>query len=143
MAIERPIGEPSTEIDVESVEIETPEMDIDAVEMQEDGSAVINGVPDAEEILHDANLAEHVDENSLKIISSDLVGEYESDQSSRDEWFQAYRKGLELLGFKYEERTMPFAGSSGVTHPLLSESVTQFQAQAYKELLNNACYGRI
>tara|TARA_R110000737_G_scaffold41176_1_gene61756 strand:+ start:5266 stop:7659 length:2394 start_codon:yes stop_codon:yes gene_type:complete len=135
MAIERPIGEPSTEIDVESVEIETPEMDIDAVEMQEDGSAVINGVPDAEEILHDANLAEHVDENSLKIISSDLVGEYESDQSSRDEWFQAYRKGLELLGFKYEERTMPFAGSSGVTHPLLSESVTQFQAQAYKELL--------
>ena len=135
MAIERPIGEPTTDIEVEGVEIETPDLDIEAVEMQEDGSAIVNPTPETEEVAHDSNLSEYVDEDALDLISSDLLGSYESDQSSRDEWFQAYRKGLELLGFKYEERTMPFAGSSGVTHPLLSESVTQFQAQAYKELL--------
>ena len=135
MAIERPIGEPNTDIEVEGVEIETPNLDIEAVEMQEDGSAIVNPIPETEEVAHDSNLSEYVDEDALGLISSDLLGSYESDQSSRDEWFQAYRKGLELLGFKYEERTMPFAGSSGVTHPLLSESVTQFQAQAYKELL--------
>ena len=56
-------------------------------------------------------------------------------KSSRKEWEDGYIKGLDLLGFKYEERTQPFQGASGVTHPVLGEAVTQFQAQAYKELL--------
>ena len=51
------------------------------------------------------------------------------------DWEDCYRNGLDLLGFKYERRTEPFRGASGVTHPVLSEAVTQFQAQAYKELL--------
>ena len=135
MAIDKPIGEPNTDIEVEEVDIETPEFDVEEVEMQEDGSAIINPSDEEEEVEFDSNLADYIEENDLKLISSDLMAEYQSDTSSRDEWFQAYRKGLELLGFKYEERTMPFAGASGVTHPLLSESVTQFQAQAYKELL--------
>ena len=61
--------------------------------------------------------------------------EYKKDKTSRKEWEDAYIKGLDLLGTKYQEVTKPFKGASGVTHPLLAESVTQFQAQAYKELV--------
>ena len=60
---------------------------------------------------------------------------YESDKMSRKDWEDTYVKGLDMLGFKYEDRTQPFEGAAGVVHPLLAESVTQFQAQAYKELL--------
>lgn len=84
---------------------------------------------------HNANLAEYLEEGLLGEISSELVAAYEDDLQSRSEWEEAYSKGLDLLGIKYEERTEPFEGASGVTHPLISESVTQFQAQAYKELL--------
>ena len=54
---------------------------------------------------------------------------------SRKDWEKAYTDGLDLLGFKYENRTEPFQGASGATHPVLAEAVTQFQATAYKELL--------
>lgn len=84
---------------------------------------------------HNANLADFLDEGYLGEISSDLRASYEEDLDSRSEWEETYTKGLDQLGVKYEERTQPFEGSSGVTHPLISESVTQFQAQAYKELL--------
>ena len=86
-------------------------------------------------IEHDANLAEYLDEAILGEISSELVGLYEEDYESRSEWEETYTKGLDLLGIGSTERTEPFQGASGVTHPLISESVTQFQAQAYKELL--------
>ena len=84
---------------------------------------------------HGANLAEVLDDRDLAKIAGDLLNGYDSDRSSREEWEQSYVNGLDLLGFKYEERTEPFEGASGVTHPLLAEAVTQFQAQAYKELL--------
>ena len=84
---------------------------------------------------HGANLAEFLEEGYLGEISTDLRASYEEDLSSRSEWEETYTKGLDQLGVKYEERTQPFAGASGVTHPLIAESVTQFQAQAYKELL--------
>ena len=80
-----------------------------------------------------ANLAENMDERTLGSMASDLIAEYKKDKNSRKEWEEAYIKGLELLGTKYQEVTKPFKGASGVTHPLLGESVTQFQAQAYKE----------
>jgi hypothetical protein len=83
----------------------------------------------------DSNLAEFIDEQELNIISSELLDKYQQDRSSRDKWENSYRKGLDLLGFQYNERSEPFQGASGVTHPLLAESVTQFQAQGYKELL--------
>ena len=58
------------------------------------------------------------------------------DKSSRKDWEETYKKGLDLLGFKYQESAQqPFQGASAVTHPMLSEAITQFQAQAYKELL--------
>ena len=109
------------------------------VELMEDGGAEINMDPnapiDTSNIPHDANLAEYIDENELSRFSSDLLAEFESDRDSRKDWEDTYIKGLDMLGFKYEDRTQPFEGASGVVHPLLAESVTQFQAQAYKELL--------
>jgi len=84
---------------------------------------------------HNANLSEMLDEGYLGEISSDLRASYEEDMESRSDWEETYTKGLDQLGVKYEERSQPFEGASGVTHPLIAESVTQFQAQAYKELL--------
>jgi len=87
------------------------------------------------EIPFDANLAEYIDESALQTLASDIVGDIEDDMSSRQEWEDNYKRGIELLGMNYEERSQPFEGASGVVHPLLAESVTQFQAQAYRELL--------
>ena len=84
---------------------------------------------------HNANLAEVLDEKILDELSSELRGQYEEDLEARSEWKEGYVKGLDLLGINYQERTEPFDGASGVTHPLIAESVTQFQAQSYKELL--------
>ena len=91
---------------------------------------------------HNANLAQEMvevqvldDDSILGTLSSDLGGKVDEDKSSREDWEEAIAKGLTLLGINYEERNEPFMGASGVTHPLLSEAVTQFQAQAYKEML--------
>jgi len=81
------------------------------------------------------NLAEEIDERALQQLSSDLINEYQKDRESRKDWEDGYVKGLDLLGFKYVEQNRPFRGAAGVTHPMLAEAVTQFQAQAYKELL--------
>mgnify|MGYP003650286444 FL=1 len=105
----------------------------------DDGSAVVGEYEEEseplEEIPFDGNLADVVDDMDLMSISSELVGSIEDDFSARQDWEDTYKKGLEFLGMKTEERSEPFAGSSGVIHPLLAESVTQFQAQAYRELL--------
>ena len=82
-----------------------------------------------------ANLAEGMSDQTLNSMAMELIQEYKKDKLSRKEWEEAYIKGLDLLGTKYQEVTKPFKGASGVTHPLLAESVTQFQAQAYKELI--------
>jgi hypothetical protein len=82
-----------------------------------------------------ANLAEEMPERELQRISGELLSEYDANNESRSEWVETYSKGLELLGFTYDERTQPFRGASGVTHPLLAEAATQFQAQAFNELL--------
>ena len=95
----------------------------------------IMGAEQEPEVPHNANLAELLDDGYLGELSSDLRGSYEEDLESRSEWEETYTKGLDQLGVKYEERSQPFEGASGVTHPLIAESVTQFQAQAYKELL--------
>ena len=82
-----------------------------------------------------ANLAEDISDPELSKISSELVEEYESNKNGRKDWEEAYSTGLQLLGFKYEDRSEPFRGATGVTHPLLAEAVTQFQAQAFNEML--------
>ena len=106
------------------------------------GGAVVQALAEAlmgaeqeQQVPHDANIAELLDDGYLGELSTDLRGSYEEDMESRSEWEETYTKGLDQLGVKHEERSQPFEGASGVTHPLIAESVTQFQAQAYKELL--------
>ena len=95
-----------------------------------------DNLPSQEELIpFDANLSEFLDDGTLGELSSELRGLYDEDLESRAEWEDAYVNGLDLLGIKTEERSTPFQGASGITHPLVAESVTQFQAQAYKELL--------
>jgi hypothetical protein len=88
------------------------------------------------EMSFDANLVDFIDENTLEKISSDLLDSISGDKESRSEWEKTYTDGLKYLGMKFDEtRSQPFEGSSGVVHPILAEAVTQFQAQAYKEML--------
>jgi len=103
----------------------------------EDGGAEISFDPTQElqSSDHSSNLAEIIDEQNLTEIGSELVNNYNEYRASRQDWEMSYTNGLDLLGFKYERRTEPFRNASGVTHPVLAESVTQFQSQAYKELL--------
>ena len=108
------------------------------IEMGDDGSVVVDFDPQDQRGESDdfyANLAEEMPDRELSRVASDLLAEYEANRSGRQEWEDAYSEGLELLGFTYEDRTEPFKGSSGVTHPLLAEAATQFQAQAFNELL--------
>jgi len=81
------------------------------------------------------NIAEEMPDRELSRIAGELMSEFDANKSGRQEWEDAYANGLELLGFSYEERAQPFRGASGVTHPLLAEAATQFQAQAFNELL--------
>ena len=84
----------------------------------------------------DSNLVDYIDEDTLETISSDLLSSIKSDKQSRSEWEKTYTDGLQYLGMKFDDaRSQPFEGSSGVIHPILAEAVTQFQAQAYKEML--------
>ena len=109
------------------------------ITMDEDGGAEINFSPGEGEALesdeHFSNLAEIIDEQYLDELGSTLYDQYTEYKESRGDWEDSYREGLSLLGFKYEKRTEPFKNASGVNHPVLAEAVTQFQAQAYKELL--------
>ena len=127
---------PDAEVMVdEGMVLEAPGLNI---EMEDDGGVVIEFDPMSmgrDDSDFYANLAEDIDDREAGVVSSALLEEYESNKSGRKEWEEAYRTGLELLGFKYEERSEPFRGATGVTHPLLAEAVTQFQAQAFGELL--------
>ena len=134
---------PEEEIEtVQETEVSTPggvevSEETDIIE-NEDGSVDINFDPSAMgEVApdHNSNLSDYMDDQFLGQLGSELYSNYEDYNNSRKDWAQAYREGLDLLGFKYEMRSEPFQGSSGATHPVLAEAVTQFQALAYKELL--------
>ena len=131
--------------DEEMMEIQTdvqesiPNPNDTEITENEDGSVDINFEPGAEAPeagdQHYANIAALLPESILQPLGSELHGNYTDYKESRREWERAYTKGLDLLGFQFEQRTQPFQGASGATHPVLAEAVTQFQAQAYKELL--------
>ena len=140
MAVEKPIGFiPEQEQAIEQmIEVEGNTFADDLapnVEMMEDGSALIGEQEQVITSSFDMNIAEVLDDDTLNLISSELRQAFEDDKASRKDWEETYKKGLDLLGFKYTERSQPFQGASSVTHPMLSEAITQFQAQAYKELL--------
>ena len=132
------LDEEEQDILIEETQKDISNDDISVMEM-EDGGAEINFDPNAmepgESVNHFDNLAELLPDSILNPIGSDLSNKYEDYKSSRAEWEKAYTEGLELLGFKYEDRSEPFRGASGATHPVLAEAVTQFQSLAYKELL--------
>ena len=109
------------------------------IQAEDDGGATVSFDPNLgsqeQSEDHYTNLADILNEDILMELGSKLVDDYTDFKSSRADWEQTYTKGLDLLGFRYTERTQPFRGASGATHPVLAEAVTQFQAQAYKELL--------
>jgi hypothetical protein len=142
------IDKPLPNVDIKDeafveTEVETPieenvkNEDVE-VTMDEEGGAEVSFDPRKENLSSDThfqNLAEVIDDQDLDELGTSLFDKYTEYKESRGDWEQSYREGLELLGFKYERRTEPFRGASGVNHPVLAEAVTQFQAQAYKELL--------
>jgi len=119
------------------MDVEAENMDIE-ITAEDDGGVTVDFEPTDQRGTSDdfySNLAEEMPDRELGRIAGELLGEYDANKAGRQEWEDAYANGLELLGFSYEERTQPFRGSSGVTHPLLAEAATQFQAQAFNELL--------
>ena len=109
--------------------------DIDIEFDAETGAVVVNIGAEDDDVAYDSNLAEVIEPDVLQLISSDLMSLFDADKSSRKEWEEQYSKGMKMLGFTFEERTKPFKGACGVQHPLLTESIVQFQSQALKELL--------
>ena len=109
--------------------------DIDIEFDAETGAVVVNIGAEDDDVAYDSNLAEIIEPDVLQLISSDLMSLFDADKSSRKEWEEQYSKGMKMLGFTFEERTKPFKGACGVQHPLLTESIVQFQAQALKELM--------
>ena len=141
MAIEKPMT-PSNVVTIstdDNPELEVEVIDPDAVTVtDDDGSvAIVLDAEMQEEIVgpdHSSNLAEYLDEGELESMASDLIGSFESDRKSRKDWASSYVKGLDLLGLKIEERDQPWPGACGVFHPVLTESVVRFQAQAITEI---------
>ncbi len=128
----------STTVYDEEVELEAEDPIEPNVDMLEDGGADINfGQPQQGQgqAGHQENLSEALEETILNSVASDIQDAYEDCKSSRGDWEETYTNGLDLLGFNYKDRTEPFQGASGATHPVLAEAVTQFQALAYKELM--------
>ena len=109
------------------------------IQNNEDGSVDINFDPGAvnpgDTKDHFGNLAELLPDNVLDPLAHELYNNYQDYKTSRKDWERSYTSGLDLLGFNYDDRTEPFKGASGATHPVLAEAVTQFQSLAYKELL--------
>jgi len=131
--IEEENTEQENEEIVDEVDTQAGEVDVQITEPTEAEELVEDIIETQKDFL--SNLAEDMDERILSRISGDLLEDYKRDKESRGDWEKSYTSGLDLLGFKYDNESRPFQGASSVTHPLLAESVTQFQAQAYKELL--------
>ena len=136
--IKLPSEEEIAEASQDNIEEQVGPEDVQ-VEQDEDGGATITFDPEAVNQPgtneHFDNLADLLPEDVLGRLGSELFENYTQYKASRKDWEDAYTKGLDLLGFKYETRSQPFSNASGATHPVLAEAVTQFQAQAYKELL--------
>ncbi len=134
MAIDKamnPLGNPADE----DVEIEIVNPDAVSIETEDGGAIIILGPEMSQDLMpgFNANLAEHMDESDLGAIGHDLLDDFESDSRSREDWEQTYKKGLDLLGLKIEDRSSPWPGACGVFHPILSEAAVRFQSQAIME----------
>ena len=154
MAIDRQLGtennpdvidqSKSVDVGLETFNVDTPEPTfdeslLDSMEINITDEEISFDEPmeeEEEQIPFDANLVDFLDDSVLGSLSSQLLNAVDNDKESRKEWEKTYTDGLKYLGMRFDEqRSQPFEGSSGVIHPILAEAVTQFQAQAYKELL--------
>ena len=129
---------------IEDVEVEEADMEADlSIEIVDpemvtlsDGSMEITLIPDANEtdlMAFDANLVDALDEGLLNELSGELIGMVDADVDSRKDWAETYVKGLDILGFKYEERTTPWQGACGVNSTVLAEAAIRFQAETMSE----------
>lgn len=140
MAVEKQM----TPFDLEGMGDDAEELQVEIVNpeavsiMDEDGGVIIDFDGELTDELmgegHDDNLAEYIEDDVLKSMATELVADFKADKESRSDWARAYVKGLDLLGMKVEDRQQPWAGASGVFHPLLTEAVVRFQAQAMGEI---------
>lgn len=121
------------DVEIDDTNEDLPDVDIEFD--QETGEVIVNMNEKDDDVPFDSNLAEVIDESTLTTMSEELMVLFEADQTSRKDWEKMYSQGLKYLGFNMEERTKPFKGAAGVYHPLLTESIVQFQAQALKELM--------
>jgi hypothetical protein len=146
MAVTKPLTPSDLEIgpssELDELTFEMPEGDITMM-ATEDGEVVIeigddvanDGGNEVTVVDHSENFADLLDDGELESLAAELVDAFMADRQSRKEWAQSYIRGLDLLGMKIEDRTMPWQGASGVFHPMLAEAVVRFQAQAMSELL--------
>ena len=140
MAIEKQMTPFEVEDDDQEEAVQVEIVNPEAVSVEtEDGGIIIDFEGEVtEELLgsdsHDQNLAEVIDDDVLQSMASELIADFKADQESRSDWARAYVKGLDLLGMKVEDRQQPWAGASGVFHPILTEAVVRFQAQAMGEI---------
>tara|TARA_R110002126_G_scaffold187564_1_gene336225 strand:- start:2099 stop:4555 length:2457 start_codon:yes stop_codon:yes gene_type:complete len=146
MSIVKPLTANDIEIDDNEPEIDIEVMDEGEepeVVVDEDGSVTVDfgGPEELEEDPegeHSENLVEYIDQSDLEMIASDLIESFSTDRESRKDWAMSYIKGLDLLGMRTEDRSQPWQGASGVFHPMLTEAVVRFQAQAMGELMPSA-----
>ena len=136
MAIEKAMNQlPTLDVIVGGGGIPEPQSDIEIIIEADGGATVEIGEDEANDVGFYDNLAAVIEPDVLAKIGLDVSAMFEADKGSRSDWEQMYAKGLDLLGFRMEERTKPFRGASGATHPMLTEAIIQFQAQAFKELM--------
>ena len=143
MAIEK--GLYQAPVGMEEAEMDTSELEIEIVNPEsvtlDDGSMEITIVPDAdvdEDIPFDGNLAEGMEEGELNSLADEIMGAVDSDVDSRKDWADTFVKGLDVLGFKYEERTEPWDGACGVYSTVLAEAAIRFQAETMSETFPSA-----
>ena len=142
MAIEKglyaaPMGLDEGTEEEQNIEIEILNPDM---VMLDNGDVEITIVPgeDVGPTSFDANLADELDDNDLASLADELIGYVDTDVDSRKDWADAFVKGLDVLGFKYEERTDPWEGACGVYSTVLAEAAIRFQAETMSETFPSA-----
>jgi len=143
MAIERPLTPLTPEIPLEDIEVEIETLEAVGPAMvtdTDDGGVIVDFDPSAagEEVDFYANLADSIEDDELIGIANELMGLYRGDKESRRDWENTYTRGLDQLGLKHEDRTLPWPGACGVFHPMLTEAVVRFQSQAITEIFPSA-----
>ena len=128
---------PEVDIDPLTGDADDPDYELMGEEQNEDGSVVIDFDPNGEDEDrsedHNVNLAELLEDEALSALSAELVQAFKDDKDTRAPWEKAYTSGIALLGLNIESRQQPWAGASGVFHPILTEAVVKFQAEAMME----------